>query len=170
MLFLNHLKAKLTLDLCFSYILRRMKVMHIDLSNYPSTPSVHSRYELIQYKPHLLENKRTIHLSSFPSASYHGVDNFIKSSRFIPSMSFLLYDKETSTFIGEIDVERILGIYCLCNVGIVQDYRGLGLSKFMLNELLYKIHPNDIKDLYLVVKRDNDVAINLYSNFGFKFA
>lgn len=168
MISLNHIGAKFTLDFCFSYLSRKMRVMHLSLcDNY--NHSVSNRYKLIQYRPSFIDEKRTIHLSCFPGSNYFGIDKFIKSSRFIPSMSFLLYDKNICKFIGEIDVEKVFKTYCICNVGILPDYRGLGLSKFMINELLYNIHTNEVKDLYLVVKRDNNVAINLYSHFGFKF-
>ncbi len=67
---------------------------------------------------------------------------------------------------GQIIFNR--NMYTIVNFGIVSKYRGLGLSKLLLNEIIIAAKNYGIKDLYIRVDSDNVKAINLYRWIGFK--
>jgi ribosomal protein S18 acetylase RimI-like enzyme len=54
--------------------------------------------------------------------------------------------------------DRIVGLY------IQPKYRKLGYSKLLMKEILMDFNEND---LGLLVNKDNRIAINLYTSFGF---
>lgn len=67
---------------------------------------------------------------------------------------------------GQIIFNR--NMYTIVNFGIVNKYRGLGLSKILLNEIINEAKNYGIKELYIRVDSDNMKAINLYRWIGFK--
>ncbi|MDO5095898.1 MAG: ribosomal protein S18-alanine N-acetyltransferase [Peptostreptococcaceae bacterium] len=54
------------------------------------------------------------------------------------------------------------------NVAVTPDYRGRGISKILMNELIAMAKSEGAKDLYLEVRSSNRVAQNLYRSLGFK--
>lgn len=67
---------------------------------------------------------------------------------------------------GQIIFNR--NMYTIVNFGIISKYRGLGLSKLLLNEIIMEAKNYGINDLYIRVDYDNIKAINLYKGIGFK--
>jgi ribosomal protein S18 acetylase RimI-like enzyme len=67
---------------------------------------------------------------------------------------------------GQIIFNR--NMYTIVNFGIVNKYRGLGLSKILLKEIINKARNYGIKELYIRVDYDNNKAINLYRGIGFE--
>lgn len=67
---------------------------------------------------------------------------------------------------GQIIFNR--SMYTIVNFGIISKYRGLGLSKLLLNEIIIEAKNYGINDLYIRVDYDNIKAINLYKGIGFK--
>lgn len=67
---------------------------------------------------------------------------------------------------GQIIFNR--NMYTIVNFGIISKYRGLGLSKLLLNEIILEAKKYGINDLYIRVDSDNIKAINLYKGIGFK--
>lgn len=67
---------------------------------------------------------------------------------------------------GQIIFNR--SMYTIVNFGIISKYRGLGLSKLLLNEIIIEAKNYGINDLYIRVDSDNIKAINLYKGIGFK--
>ncbi|HBB27811.1 MAG TPA: ribosomal-protein-alanine N-acetyltransferase [Clostridiales bacterium] len=55
----------------------------------------------------------------------------------------------------------------ITNVAVLPNYRGLGLSKLLLNYLFDVCNKNDIFRLTLEVRESNAVAIKLYEQLGF---
>ena len=53
----------------------------------------------------------------------------------------------------------------ITNIAISKEYRGNGLSKYLL-EYLINLYPNF--EFFLEVRESNEVAINLYKSFNFK--
>lgn len=62
--------------------------------------------------------------------------------------------------------------YEIPTLGIIIDnkYRGLGLSKIMMNYLHEMARNKKSKEIYLKVKNDNFIAINLYKKFDYKLS
>lgn len=54
------------------------------------------------------------------------------------------------------------------NVAVTPDYRGRGISKILMNELIAMAKSEGAKELYLEVRSSNRVAQNLYRSLGFK--
>lgn len=67
---------------------------------------------------------------------------------------------------GQIIFNR--NMYTIVNFGIISKYRGLGLSKLLLNTIIIEAKNYGINDLYIRVDSDNIKAINLYKRIGFK--
>ena len=53
------------------------------------------------------------------------------------------------------------------NFGIIPDYRGLGLSKPFLYQIINAAKQEGVETLYLDVNSKNDLAVNLYKDIGF---
>ena len=60
------------------------------------------------------------------------------------------------------------GAFFIVNFGIVQQYRGRGYGKILLNELIYIAHKTGIKELYIQVDKRNYIAERLYLENGFE--
>jgi [ribosomal protein S18]-alanine N-acetyltransferase len=78
-----------------------------------------------------------------------------------------------------ISSETTIGIGCLWAIleeahitiiGIHPDYRGMGLGKLMLCELLKKAVSRQLERATLEVRDGNNIAIEMYEKFGFKVA
>ena len=67
---------------------------------------------------------------------------------------------------GQIIFNR--NMYTIVNFGIVKKYRGMGLSKILLNGIINEARNYGIEKLYIRVDSDNLKAINLYRWIGFK--
>ena len=72
----------------------------------------------------------------------------------------------------------MLNVYCnhletgdayINNVEILNDYRGLGLSKKLLHKAYEVVKENGFKSVSLEVAIDNTIAVNLYQKEGFLF-
>lgn len=54
------------------------------------------------------------------------------------------------------------------NIAVAPDYRGRGISKILMDELIAMAKLEGAKELYLEVRSSNRVAQNLYRSLGFK--
>ncbi len=56
----------------------------------------------------------------------------------------------------------------ILNMGVVENFRGIGVGKFLLKETLGKIKTEgNVEIIYLMVRADHNSAIQLYENAGF---
>ena len=55
----------------------------------------------------------------------------------------------------------------LVNIGVLPQYRGLGIGKMLLHEMVMDCDDRDLTYIHLEVRKSNSVAINLYESFGF---
>jgi len=85
---------------------------------------------------------------------------------FLKDLSFFGMINNEYIGYGQIIFNR--NMYTIVNFGIVTKYRGLGLSKILLSEIINKARGDGIKELYIRVDPDNTKAINLYKGIGFK--
>lgn len=85
---------------------------------------------------------------------------------FLKDLSFFGMINNEYIGYGQIIFNR--NMYTIVNFGIVTKYRGLGLSKILLSEIINKARGYGIKELYIRVDPDNTKAINLYKGIGFK--
>ncbi len=56
----------------------------------------------------------------------------------------------------------------LLNFAVHPEYRGLGLGKLLLDRILRLAKKKGLKEVYLEVEHDNEIAKNLYRKMGFK--
>ena len=82
--------------------------------------------------------------------------------------------------IAIIDNHRIVAfllLYCnhkdtldayLCNVYVLMEYRGRGLTKKLLSKAIEVCKKNGFKSVSLDVNCDNVIAIHIYEKYGFK--
>ena len=56
----------------------------------------------------------------------------------------------------------------ITNIAVKKNYRGQGIGKKIVNELIKKAKSQSVKTLTLEVRESNIIAINLYSAFGFE--
>lgn len=94
-----------------------------------------------------------------------GINKFIKNGNAI----VILDDNHVIGF---------LNLYCnnfetrkayICNVYILDEYRGKGLSKKLVDEAISISYLNNFDSIVLHVAEDNVKAINLYKGYGFEF-
>lgn len=170
-----NIKAKFVLDFWFNYRADKLKIMHINLIDYFNCKEFKYNniflddYVLTPFQPELFSDKEYVHYNCFPASRIGSVDVFVNSFRFIPKLSFLLYKKSTEEYIGSADIQKIFGIYCLTNVAVLPRFRGSGLGKFLVNKALIETFNNDVKDLFLLVRPNNERAMNLYNSVGFDY-
>lgn len=56
----------------------------------------------------------------------------------------------------------------MLNMGVVENFRGVGVGKYLLNEALGKVQAeSNIEIIYLMVRADHENATQLYKNAGF---
>lgn len=55
----------------------------------------------------------------------------------------------------------------ITNVAVHPNFRGQGISKKLMETLLLDLEKNNCKDITLEVRESNEIAINLYKQFGF---
>ena len=58
----------------------------------------------------------------------------------------------------------------ICNVFVLQEYRGLGYSSKLVSKAIEICKEQNFKTIALHVKEDNTPAVNLYKKFGFSYS
>lgn len=95
------------------------------------------------------------------------VENDINQEYYIRDLSVFI--KLNGTAIGYGQVIYTRNMYTIVNFGIVERFRGLGLGKLLLNNIIMRCKLKKISDLYIRVEENNINAVKLYSWIGFKF-
>jgi ribosomal protein S18 acetylase RimI-like enzyme len=99
---------------------------------------------------------------------------------FVTKSIDLIVDKVEQTNIVVLDDYEIIGtvqlIYkrqksaCICLLFVREDHRREGIATLLINECCEKAKKEFCETLGLIVNKDNEPALNLYHNLGFKFA
>lgn len=90
-----------------------------------------------------------------------------KYGRIIQELSFnlILSDQLIGTFI----TTKFRSIPLIIYVAIHPDFRGNHFSEYLFNHAFNQlVHKTTLKELYLVVSKNNSVAYNLYHKLGFQ--
>lgn len=85
---------------------------------------------------------------------------------YIQGMSLFIRLKDSVVGYGQIIHNR--DVYTLVNFGIIPEFRGYGLGKLIINELILLSQTKGIKKINLRVEEKNKGAIKLYKWAGFK--
>lgn len=78
-----------------------------------------------------------------------------------------IFVKKDEEYVGYGQIIRNEDSGTIVNVGILQDYRGNGYGKFLINSLLEKSKELGFKKIKIKTHKDNIVALNLYKSMGF---
>lgn len=81
---------------------------------------------------------------------------------------FSLFVLVNNLAVGFVQIIFLEEMYMLVNFGIIPEFRGYGLSKLLLNKILLLCKKSNLKNINLKVRKDNCLAIDLYSWAGFK--
>ncbi len=76
-------------------------------------------------------------------------------------------EAEGPNMIGAAGVRNIVGTGEITNVMLLEEYRGRGIGKIMMKELLDRGVRLGAEDFTLEVRRSNERAQKLYESFGF---
>lgn len=98
--------------------------------------------------------------------TYHDIYSDTMQSYYIKNMSLFIQLDDKEIGFGQIIYSR--SMHTIVNFGIIPDFRGYGLSKILLRELLILCNNNHITTVNLRVASNNKIAINLYLSQGFK--
>lgn len=82
-------------------------------------------------------------------------------------LAMYLVAKVEDKAVGYVGVWKIFDEGHITNVAVHPDYRGQGIGKSLISELLYLCEKEGINSLTLEVRKSNIVAQSLYKSFGF---
>lgn len=83
------------------------------------------------------------------------------------NLALYLVAKVGGKAVGYIGVWKIFDEGHITNVAVHPDFRGRGIGKALISELLYLCEKDGILSFTLEVRESNIVAQNLYKSFGF---
>lgn len=90
----------------------------------------------------------------------------ISKRSFIPELSLFLV--KDGKYVGYGQITSNDRRYFLVNFGLTEDYRGQGLSRPFLQEILFQASLYGIREVHLEVNASNLRAIRLYESMGFQ--
>lgn len=94
------------------------------------------------------------------------IENDFKQDYYIEDLAIFMRINNIVVAYGQIIYIRKM--YTIVNFGVVDIFRGIGLGKLLLNQLILKAKEKNISELALGVNKDNVNAISLYKWIGFK--
>jgi ribosomal-protein-alanine N-acetyltransferase len=83
------------------------------------------------------------------------------------NLALYLVAKVDEKAVGYIGVWKIFDEGHITNVAVHPEFRGEGIGRALISELLYLCKKDGIKSFTLEVRESNAVAQNLYKSFGF---
>lgn len=95
------------------------------------------------------------------------IENDFKQDYYIEDLAIFMRINNIVVAYGQIIYSRKM--YTIVNFGVVDIFRGKGLGKLLLDNLIIKAKEKDISELTLGVDKDNINAISLYNWTGFRY-
>ncbi len=93
--------------------------------------------------------------------SYEMIENGLKSSL---DTWLVLWEEGPAGYC----VFRAVADECeLLRIAVRPEYRGRGLSKKLMDQMVFYSRQNDVKSIFLEVRESNERAKNLYKSYGF---
>ena len=162
--------------------------MHFELRDaFIETPELEPDYQLWPWRDNLLEVHAQAKFESFRSELDAAVfpclgdrsgclrlmREITSRAGFVPLATWLIIRQEPQT----LEIENCATIQGLCekegvgsiqNIGVVPEYRGLGLGTVLLSKALQGFKKAGMRLASLEVTAENDGAVRLYQRFGFK--
>ena len=94
------------------------------------------------------------------------IENDFKQDYYIEDLAIFMRINNVVVAYGQIIYTRKM--YTIVNFGVVDIFRGKGIGKLLLNNLISKARKKNISELALGVDKDNVNAISLYKWIGFE--
>lgn len=155
--------------------------MEIDLEDLPPVPALPSPFRWVAWDETLLEShaevkyqcfRGTIDAQVFPClADRPGCLRLMREIRrkpgFLPGATWLIGHPEgfAATIQGVMDRGPIGAIQ---NVGVVPEWRGIGLGRLLVGQSLQGFRLAGLRRAFLEVTAENDPAVQLYRTIGFR--
>jgi mycothiol synthase len=155
--------------------------MEIELYDPPAWPNLPAGFAFVPWDESLLEAHAEILSSSFNEEIDASVFPSLGSRRgcsqlmgaiagrpgFLPEATWLLTQGEylCGTIQG---VRDRIGVGAIQNLGVAPVYRGLGLGRALLLQALHGFRMRGLGRAFLEVTAQNDGAVRLYHNVGFR--
>lgn len=119
---------------------------------------------------------RKMDLSDIPFVYEEEIKIFGKSLGEMTLYNEILYNKMSRYFIATVDKKRVayVGSWLtipnaeILNLFVIENYRGLGLGKKLVDEVIKVCKIEKIEMLTLEVRVSNNYAIKMYERLGFK--
>ena len=84
-----------------------------------------------------------------------------------PFIKYIMYEKE-NTVVGYLCFEDIYDRYEIDDLLVYDRYRGNGIGSKLMEHLIKLATEKKVNNITLEVRKDNNIAINLYKKYGFK--
>lgn len=95
------------------------------------------------------------------------VESDVQQDYYIEDLAVFIKINGIAVGYGQVIYTR--NMYTVVNFGIIEKFRGLGLGKALMGNLIEKCKCRNITELYIRVEENNIKAVKLYSWAGFKF-
>ncbi len=157
--------------------------MEIDLDGPIVSATLPGRFVWVPWEESLLADhaevkfqcfRREIDAYVFPClGDRYGCQRLMREIRrkpgFLPGATWLIACPEgyVATVQGVMDHGPIGAIQ---NLGVLPDYRGIGLGRALVERALTGFHQAGLRRAYLEVTAENNAAVQLYRSFGFRRA
>ena len=96
-------------------------------------------------------------------------DNFDEWYKKIIKTAYILAikDKEIFAFLLLYNTDKTTDDCYMCNVHVLENYRGNGYSVMLMNKAVEICKQNNLNTIYLHVNKENKRAVSVYRKFGF---
>jgi ribosomal protein S18 acetylase RimI-like enzyme len=118
-----------------------------------------------------VNNKESAHLTRkfIKTSLWSHAKWFLKHYKSDKHLIFKIHDSDSRTDIGLIQILTVDSSAELRIKIIPSNLRGKGFGSQTLQKLIEKAGSEGLSSIYLFVRRDNLIAINLYRKYGFDF-
>ena len=115
------------------------------------------------------ENSYTLIKEFCKKIGRYDSDNFDEWYKKIIKTAYILAikDKEVFAFSLLYNTDKTTDDCYICNVHVLDNYRGNGYSVMLLNKAIEICKQNNLKTIYLHVNENNKRAVSVYRKFGF---
>lgn len=93
------------------------------------------------------------------------IENDIEQDYYINELSLFIKLNDIAIGYGQIIYNR--DMYTVVNFGLINEFRGYGFGKILLNSLINKVKSMNIDELFIRVEENNYSALKLYNWIGF---
>ena len=84
-----------------------------------------------------------------------------------PFIKYIMYEEE-NTVVGYLCFEDIYDRFEIDDLLVCNEYRGKGIGSKLMDYFIVLAGEKRVNNITLEVRKDNDIAINLYKKHGFK--